>query len=145
MNDNLSNEDVRCKKIVELEEFTNAVLCISVISKSLIEELFRKHKELNIPITQNERIAWKKVKDGAASLDHIVFNTGKDNYNKFKKSVLMVKFLLLELISRCDDSDIRVWQFHNLLKSYKVVYPSLIQTLDDEQKAFADLFGQTDK
>ena len=54
----------------------------------------------------------------------------------------MVKFLMLELIARCDDSNMRVWQFHNLLKTYKLVYPSLAQTIADEQKAFSALFGQ---
>lgn len=134
----------RYKQLIELEEFSNAVLCIAAISKDLINQLFEKHKKLNVNIDVMERIAWRKIRDGAASLDHIAFNTGKNNYDRFKKSVCMVKFLMLELIARCDDSNMRVWQFHNLLKTYKLVYPSLAQTLEDEQKAFADLFGKPD-
>ena len=38
----------------------------------------------------------------------------------------------------------RFWQFHNLLKSFKLVYPAVAPTIEDEQKAFADLFGQTE-
>ena len=136
----------RAKQLEELAQFENAVLTIVVTSKQLIEEIFKKHKELNVSFTDiNERIAWKKIRDGAASLDHIAFNSPYCSYDKFKKSVLMIKFMMLELIARCDDSNMRFWQFHNLLKTFKLVYPAVAPTIEDEQKAFADLFGQPDK
>lgn len=136
----------RAKQLEELEQFENAVLTIAVTSKQLIDELFKRHKELDIGFNDPiERIAWKKIRDGAASLDNIAFNSKYCDYNTFKKSVLMVKFLMLELIARCDDSNMRVWQFHNLLKTYKLVYPAVAPTIEDEREAFADLFGQSDK
>ena len=136
----------RAKQLEELEQFENAVLTIVVTSKQLIDEVFKKHKELNVAFTDPiERMAWKKIRDGAASLDHIAFNSPYCNYDKFKKSVLMVKFMMLELIARCDDSNMRFWQFHNLLKTFKLVYPAVTPTIDDEREAFADLFGQQDK
>ena len=136
----------RAKKLEELEQFENAVLTIVVTSKQLIDEIIKKHKELNVGFNDPiERMAWKKIRDGAASLDNIAFDSKYCNYNKFKKSVLMVKFMMLELIARCDDSNIRFWQFHNLLKTFKVVYPAVAPTIKDEHEAFADLFGQQDK
>ena len=136
----------RTKQLEELAQFENAVLTIVVTSKQLIEEIFKKHKELNVNFTDiNERIAWKKIRDGAASLDHIAFNSPYCSYDKFKKSVLMIKFMMLELIARCDDSNMRFWQFHNLLKTFKLVYPAVAPTIEDEREAFADLFGQSDK
>lgn len=136
----------RAKQLEELEQFENAVLTIAVISKQLIDKMFKLHKELNVGFNDvNERIAWRKIRDGAASLDHIAFNSPYCNYEKFKKSILIVKFLILELISRCDDSNMRVWQFHNLLKTYKLVYPAVSPTVEDEREAFSDLFGQSDK
>ena len=136
----------RDKQLEELAQFENAVLTIVVTSKQLIEEIFKKHKELNVSFTDvNERIAWKKIRDGAASLDHIAFNSPYCSYDKFKKSVLMIKFMMLELIARCDDSNMRFWQFHNLLKTFKLVYPAVAPTIEDEREAFADLFGQPDK
>ncbi len=136
----------RAKQLEELAQFENAVLTIVVTSKQLIEEIFKKHKELNVSFTDvNERIAWKKIRDGAASLDHIAFNSPYCSYDKFKKSVLMIKFMMLELIARCDDSNMRFWQFHNLLKTFKLVYPAVAPTIEDEREAFADLFGQSDK
>ena len=108
--------------------------------------LLKKHKELNVAFTDPiERMAWKKIRDGAASLDNIAFNSPYCSYDKFKKSVLMVKFMMLELIARCDDSNMRFWQFHNLLKTFKLVYPAVAPTINDEREAFADLFGQPDK
>ena len=89
-----------------------------------------------------EKIAWKKIRDGASTLDFIAFSTGKENYNKFRNMVTIVKFLILELIAHCSNDDMKLWQFHNLLKTYKVVYPSLVQTIDKETEAFASLFGQ---
>lgn len=136
----------RAKKLEELEQFENAVLTIVVTSKQLIDEIIKKHKELNVGFNDPiERMAWKKIRDGAASLDNIAFDSKYCNYNKFKKSVLMVKFMMLELIARCDDSNMRFWQFHNLLKTFKVVYPAVAPTIEDEHEAFADLFGQQDK
>lgn len=136
----------RAKQLEALEQFENAAITIAVISKQLIDKVFALHKELKVGfIDPTERLAWQKVRDGAASLDHIAFNSEHCNYEKFKKSVLMVKFLMLELIARCDDSNMRVWQFHNLLKTYKIVYPAIVPTIDDEREAFSDLFGQPDK
>ena len=65
----------RYKQLIELEEFSNAVLCIAAISRDLIDQLFKKHKELNVAIDTMERIAWRKIRDGADSLDSIAFNT----------------------------------------------------------------------
>ena len=136
----------RAKQLEELEQFENAVLTIVVTSKQLIDEVFKKHKELNVAFTDPiEHMAWKKIRDGAANLDHIAFNSQYCSYDKFKKSVLMVKFIMLELIARCDDSNMRFWQFYNLLKTFKLVYPAVVPTIDDEREAFADLFGQPDK
>lgn len=136
----------RAKQLAELEQFENAVLTIAVTSKQLIDEIIKKHKELNVGFNDPiERMAWKKIRDGAASLDNIAFNSKYCNYDKFKKSVLMVKFMMLELIARCDDSNMRFWQFHNLLKTFKLVYPAVAPTIEDEREAFADLFGQPDK
>lgn len=140
----ITNE--RAKQLEELEQFENAVLTIAVTSKQLIDEIIKKHKELNVGFNDPiERMAWKKIRDGAASLENIAFNSEYCNYNKFKKSVLMVKFMMLELIARCDDSNMRFWQFHNLLKTFKLVYPAVAPTIEDEREAFADLFDQPDK
>ena len=136
----------RAKQLEELEQFENAVLTIVVTSKSLIDDLIKKHKELGVGFPDPiERIAWKKIRDGAASLDNIAFNSPYCSYDKFKKSVLMIKFMMLELIAKCDDSNMRFWQFHNLLKTFKTVYPAVSPTIEDERNAFADLFGQPDK
>lgn len=136
----------RAKQLEELEQFENAVLTIVVTSKQLIDEVFKKHKELDVVFTDPiECMAWKKIRDGAASLDNIAFNSPYCSYDKFKKSVLMVKFMMLELIARCDDSNMRFWQFHNLLKTFKLVYPAVVPTIEDEREAFADLFGQSNK
>lgn len=136
----------RVKQLDDLCEFENAVLTIAVISKQLIDKMIKLHKELNVGFNDPiERLAWKKIRDGAASLDNIAFNSPYCDYNKFKKNILMVKFLMLELIAKCDDSNMRVWQFHNLLKTFSTVYPAVAPTIEDEQEAFADLFGQPDK
>ena len=139
-------DEDRYNKLQELEQFENAVLTIAVTIKQLIDEIFKKHKELNIRFSDvNERIAWKKIRDGTAGLDNIAFTSPSCDYKKFNNGVLMVKFLILEIISRCDDSNMRLWQFHNLLKTYKIVYPAVAPTIDDENEAFSALFNQPDK
>ena len=124
----------RARQLEELEQFENAVLTIAVISKQLIDKMIKLHKELNVGFNDPiERLAWKKIRDGAASLDNIAFNSLYCDYNKFKKNILIVKFLMLELIAKCDDSNMRVWQFHNLLKTFSTVYPAVAPTIEDEQ------------
>lgn len=132
----------RQKEVRELEEFTDALLCIAVISKDLIDELLARHKEKAVRIGTMEKMAWKKIRDGASTLNFIAFSSGKENYSKFRNMVTIVKFLILELIAHCSDNDMKLWQFHNLLKTYKVVYPSLVQTIDKEREAFESLFRQ---
>ncbi len=133
----------RQKEVRELEELTDAFLCIAVISKDLVDELLERHKEKEVRIEPMEKLAWKKIRDGASTLNVIARSSGKENYSKFRNMVTIVKFLMLELIAHCSDDNIKLWQFHNLLKSYKVVYPSLVQTIDKEMEAFASIFGQT--
>lgn len=140
-----SISEERQKEIRELEEFTDALLCIAVISKDLVDELLARHKEKVVRIETMEKLAWKKIRDGASTLDFIAFSSGKENYNKFRNMVTVVKFLMLELIARCGNNYMKLWQFHNLLKTYKVVYPSLAKTIEDEREAFAGLFSQPDK
>ena len=115
---------------------------VKVISKDLIDELLERHKEKAVRIETTEKIAWKKIRDGASTLNFIAFSSGKENYSKFRNMVTIVKFLILELIAHCGTDDMKLWQFHNLLKTYKVVCPSLVQTIDKEVEAFASLFGQ---
>lgn len=133
----------RQKEVRELEEFTDALLCIAVMSKDLIDELLERHKEKGVRIEPMEKLAWKRMRDGASTLNVIARSSGKENYSKFRNAVTIVKFLILELIAHCSNDNMKFWQFHNLLKTYKVVYPSLVQTIDKEMEAFASLFGQT--
>lgn len=142
---NKSIDEAIHKQLEELGEFENVVITMAVVTKQLVEEVLKRHKDLNIGfIDVNERTAWRKLRDSAGDLDHIAFRSEHCNYNKFKQSVSLLKFLILELISRCDDSNMRLWQFHNLLKTYKIVYPAIAPTIEDEQEAFANLFGQSD-
>ena len=69
----------------------------------------------------------------------------KFSYEKFKKGVNIVKFLILELIAKCNDSSMRAWQFHNLLKTFPTIYPAIAPTIEDEQQAFANLFDTSAK
>lgn len=136
----------RAKQLEALEQFENAVLTIAVTSKQLIDELIKKHKKLNVDFNDPiEKTAWKKIRDETALLDSIAFNSPYYSYDKFKKNILIIKVIMLELISRCDNSNTRLWQFHNILKTFKLVYPAVAPTIEDEREAFADLFGQPDK
>ena len=140
--ENKHDADSINQTLVRLLEFTNVCLVISCALRELIKDLIKQHKEANIIIKDPERRAWRQILNGTDTLDQIAFETGSDNYKKFKASIKIVKFILLELIAKCDDSDIRLWQFHNLLKSYPTVYKSIQPTLDEEVDAFTALFNQ---
>lgn len=136
----------RFKQLEHLEQYENAIITIAVISKQLIDKMFDLHKELNVNFNSvNEKLAWKKIKDGASTLDYIAFSSEHCDYEKFKKGVNIVKFLILELIAKCNDSSMRAWQFHNLLKTFPTIYPAIAPTIEDEQQAFANLFDTSAK
>lgn len=131
----------RAKQLEELEQFENAILSIVVVSKSLIDEMFKRHKELNVSFeSRTELLAWKKISDGVGVLDYIAFNSPHCSYDTFKKGVDRIKFIIMELISRCNASDERLWRFHNLLKSFPIVYSAIAPTIEEENKVFSSVF-----
>ena len=71
------------------------------------------------------------------------FQAGIEQYRKYQNEVKTASFLFLELVAKCDNSNYRLWQFHNLLKSFPTVVPALQPTLDFELDAFKEVLGIT--
>ena len=76
-----------------------------------------------------------------SQLDNYAFQVSLEQYKKYQDVVKTASFLFLELVAKCDDSDYRLWQFHNLLKSFPTVCPALQPTLDFELDAFKNVLG----
>ena len=76
-----------------------------------------------------------------SQLDNYAFQVSLEQYKKYQDVVKIASFLFLELVAKCDDSDYRLWQFHNLLKSYPTVVHALQPTLDFELDAFREVLG----
>lgn len=125
----------------ELYDYTKVSMVIAAIVSEVIDDLLQRHKEAHIKIPLYEKQAWTTISNSCKILKgELSGNT--EAYRAFNSAVSTCKFLLIELIAKCDDSDMRLWQFHNLLKTYPTVIKGLQKPLDEETKAFARLFNQ---
>ena len=132
----------RQAEVRRLEQLSNSLIIIACSLGRLTERLIKEHKEANIKIEAIERNNWKHILDASNYFHKLAkSNMNAAMYDRFNHAIVMVSFLYLELVAKCDDSDLRLWQFHNLLKSYPTVFKNLQPTIDDELSAFAELFG----
>lgn len=132
----------RQAEIRRLEQLSNSLIVITCSLGRLVERLIKEHKEANLKIEAIERNHWKHILDASNYFHRLARNSmDKEMYDKFNHAIIIVSFLYLELVAKCDDSDLRLWKFHNLLKTYPTVFKNLQPTIDDELNAFAELFG----
>lgn len=133
----------RQQQVANMETLTNFCLIVASVLKHYVSSMLQQHKDLQIKIPRNEKFQWDMLLKTVSLLDNYAFNAGIDQYKEYKKSVKLASFLFLELVAKCDDSDYRLWQFHNLLKSFPTICPALQPTLDFELDAFKEVLGIT--
>uniref|UniRef100_A0AAU8MHQ4 Uncharacterized protein n=1 Tax=Geladintestivirus 5 TaxID=3233137 RepID=A0AAU8MHQ4_9CAUD len=131
----------RQQQVANMETLTNFCLIIASVLKHYVSSMLQQHKELQIKIPLDEKFQWNMLLKTVSQLDNYVFKAGIEQYRKYQNEVKLASFLFLELVAKCDDSDYRLWQFHNLLKSFPTVVPALQPTLDFELDAFKKVLG----
>ena len=131
----------RQQQVANMETLTNFCLIVSSVLKHYVSSMLQQHKDLQIKIPRDEKFQWDMLLKTVSQLDNYAFQAGIEQYRKYQNEVKLVSFLFLELVAKCYDSNYRLWQFHNLLKSYPTVVPGLQPTLDFELDAFKNLFG----
>lgn len=132
----------RAAKLKELEELTNTCIVMACAIGRIVQQLIDAHKKAGVKIPLEERIRWNGVVSASKYFHSCAVSAlDKSTMKKFDNAVITTSYLFMELISRCDDSDMRLWKFHNLLHNFPVVYPSLVPTLEEERSAFASVFG----
>ena len=134
----------RNKQHDELMVFANACVVVASVTKLFGEELMQRCKATGFKVDSYERSQWINLITSATRLHTLSMNAGRDNYEAYMKVVKLVKFIIKELIAKCDDSNYRLWQFHNLLKSYPNVRPELTPTYEEEIEAFANVLYSGD-
>uniref|UniRef100_A0AAU8MHX5 Uncharacterized protein n=1 Tax=Geladintestivirus 6 TaxID=3233138 RepID=A0AAU8MHX5_9CAUD len=131
----------RQQQVANMETLTNFCLIVASVLKHYVSSMLQQHKELQIKIPLDEKFQWNMLLKTVSQLDNYVFKAGIEQYRKYQNEVKLASFLFLELVAKCDDSDYRLWQFHNLLKSFPTVVPALQPTLDFELDAFKKVLG----
>lgn len=131
----------RQQQVANMETLTNFCLVVASVLKHYVSSMLQQTKELKIKIPRDEKFQWDMLLKTVSLLDNYAFNAGIDQYKEYQKSVKLASFLFLELVAKCDDSDYRLWQFHNLLKSFPTICPALQPTLDFELDAFKEVLG----
>ena len=133
----------RKQQVANMETFTNFCLIVASVLKHYVSSMLQQHKDLQIKIPRDEKFQWDMLLKTVSQLDNYVFHAGIEQYRKYQNEVKTASFLFLELVAKCDDSNYRLWQFHNLLKSFPTVVPALQPTLDFELDAFKEVLGLT--
>ena len=133
----------RQQQVANMETLTNFCLIVASVLKHYVSNMLQQHKDLHIKVPRDEKFQWDILLKTVSQLDNYAFQAGIEQYRKYKKEVKLASFLFLELVAKCYDSNYRLWQFHNLLKSYPTVVHALQPTLDFELDAFKEVFGIT--
>ena len=133
----------RQQQVDNVENLTNFCLIVASVLKHYVSSMLQQHKDLQIKIPRDEKFQWDMLLKTVYQLDNYAFQAGIEQYRKYQNEVKLVSFLFLELVAKCYDSNYRLWQFHNLLKSYPTVVHALQPTLDFELDAFKKVFGIT--
>lgn len=133
----------RQQQVANMETLTNFCLIVASVLKHYVSSMLQQHKDLQIKIPRDEKFQWDMLLKTVSQLDNYAFQAGIEQYRKYQNEVKTVSFLFLELVAKCYDSNYRLWQFHNLLKSYPTIVPALQPTLDFELDAFKKVFGIT--
>lgn len=133
----------RQQQVANMETFTNFCLIVASVLKHYVSSMLQQHKDLQIKIPRDEKLKWDMLLKTVSQLDNYSFQAGIEQYRKYQNEVKTASFLFLELVAKCDNSNYRLWQFHNLLKSFPTVVPALQPTLDFELDAFKEVLGIT--
>ena len=131
------------QQVANMEHLTNFCLIVASVLKHYVSSMLQQHKDLQIKIPRNEKFQWDMLLKTVYQLDNYAFQAGIEQYRKYQNEVKLVSFLFLELVAKCYDSNYRLWQFHNLLKSYPTVVHALQPTLDFELDALKEICGIT--
>ena len=133
----------RQQQVSNMETLTNFCLIVASVLKHYVSSMLQQHKDLQIKIPRDEKFQWNMLLKTVSQLDNYAFQAGVEQYRKYQNEVKTASFLFLELVAKCDDSNYRLWQFHNLIKAFPTVVPALQPTLDFELDAFKEVFGIT--
>ncbi|MCQ2971725.1 MAG: hypothetical protein MJ209_00265 [archaeon] len=132
----------KIKKCDVISNFT--LITVGVLRKQIIA-LIEIHKKLGIKLPCREASEWRTLLNACNILTNRVMFAEIADVCYYNECVNIMDFILRELDSRCDDSNTRIWQFHNLLKSYPVVNEFIAPTYDEELEAFRKLIEQGDE
>lgn len=145
MNNNKEDTDYnKVRKLEHMHHLSNFCFVMSGVLKHYVSDMLKQHKEHNIKIPRDEKFQWEMLLKTTGILDNQVFDAGVEQYKKYQNVVTTISFIIIELMAKCDDSNTRLWQFHNLLKTFPTVFPALLPTLEEEYKAFADVLGYSE-
>ena len=131
----------RAEELNKVKVFSDATVVMASVLKRMCEDMFALCKECNAKIEYTERNEWNHILTSVTRLNTLAMANGNNMYQEYKKVVNLVYFLIRELIAKCDDSDLRIWQFHNLLKSFPTVRPEVAPSYEDELNAFQSVIG----
>lgn len=133
----------RQQQVENMEHLTTFCLIVASVLKHYVSSMLAQHKELQIKIPRDEKFQWNMLLKTVNQLDNYAFESGVEQYKKYQANVTTASFLFLELVAKCDNKDKKLWEFHNLLKTYPTVIPALQPTIDFELDAFKSVYGVT--
>lgn len=124
---------------------TNFALLIVGVLRLQIQHMLEVHKQEKVKIPPRERELWHNLLRDCNNMYGFLLSAPIEEVRYYNDCTKIIKFIMKELDSRCGDSNMKLWQFHNLLKSYPIVNNDIVPTYDEELDAFGDLMSGIDK
>lgn len=125
----------------ECEVFSNYCIVFGSAFRLFIEDMIQRTKDCQSFIPLEERRHWDSILKGLKGLNCMAMDMSTKDYKDYKQKVLIVLFMIKELMAKCDDNPLRMWQFYNSLHVFPTVVPELLPTIEEQKRAFPSILG----
>lgn len=117
-------------------------MCINIVSviAEMAQEMLDYCREHKIRIDRNEKQNWDFIIKTANKLKNLSYSLSKEDKVVFDRNTKLFSLLMRLILARVDDSDMKLYQWYNYIKSFPADLPEIQPTADEEAEAFKHIF-----
>ena len=117
-------------------------MCVNVVAviAELVQQMLDYCKEHNIKIDRIEKRNWEFLIKTAKQLESMSYNLSKEQKIIFDRNTKMFSLLMRLILARVDDTDMKLYQWYNYIKSFPADLPEVQPSGAEEAEVFKHLF-----
>ena len=117
-------------------------MCVNVVAviAELAQQMLDYCKEHNIKIDRIEKRNWEFLIKTAKQLESMSYNLSKEQKIIFDRNTKMFSLLMRLILARVDDTDMKLYQWYNYIKSFPADLPEVQPSGAEEAEVFKHLF-----